>query len=171
VILRLSLETAKEIAESDGSGYSLEEIRAAGERMLDAMTEAGELLDRRRRQVQRLVELERRSVIVESCPDAHDLAIWDLDDSDDPTGEFRLVLRAMSPRPRGRWTPRQIADRLDELGHPLSVPRLRRILLAMRESEVLANPAWGEYMLATKHGPGGSALARPNIGMTGPAPN
>jgi len=150
VILRPSLETATEIAESDGSSYSLEEIRAAGERMLDAMTEAGELLDRRRRQVQRLVEMERRSLIVESCPDVQDLAIWDLDDSDDPTGEFRLVLRAMSPRPRERWAPRQIANRLDELGHPVGVPRLRRILLAMRESGVLANPAWGEYMLATK---------------------
>src|SRR4051812_25730275 len=124
----MPLKSAMAISNAQLVEVSLEQIRAAGERLVDAIYEGSETIRRAngdieaaRQAIERVVELERRKLqaLYGKAADIGDLVIWDLDDRTDPTGEMRLIGRAMGRSPAEGWSPRRVADQLDRMHKPM----------------------------------------------------
>lgn len=157
------VQQALGVAAADASVYSLDEIRAAGATLVQAIEEHASAisehtvaLEQCRQAMLRTIELERHKLVElfsAEAVDIDDLLVWDLDDETDPDGEMRLVARAMSAEPRDTWTPRRLQERMHQLGQNTDGPHLRYVLKRMRLRGVVESPRWGEYRLRRRDVP------------------
>lgn len=152
-----NVSQALRIVNAPTSAYSLEEIRAAGELLVDELFDDSTHPDPRsgtpkvrRRAVQQAIRVEHEKLIElfgEEAVAIVDLKLWEITDHDDPSGDMRLVSRGMSRKPRATWKRRQIREQLALLGHDLDDAYLRLVLKQLRAAGVVASPTWGEYRL------------------------